>query len=394
MKTLTKDIKYIGVDDLDLDLFEGQYIVPEGMAYNSYLIVDEKICVMDTVDARKGDEWADNLAEALQARQPDYLAVLHMEPDHSANIVRFLEAYPSAILLCTDKAAKMLTQFFDYDFSGRVQVVKDGEKLSLGQHELQFVTAPMVHWPEVMMVYESCEQVLFAADAFGKFGALVNETDDWACEARRYYFNIVGKYGAQVQAVLKKVSASPIQMICPLHGPVLKENLSYYLNLYQTWSQYKPETEGVFIAFASIYGNTAKAAHYLADCLREAGVKVAISDLARDDQAEALEDAFRYDRMVLLAASYDGGLFPPMEEFLMHLKAKTYRQRRVALVENGSWAPSAGRVMKEYLTAMKEIDLYEPLISIRSAMKDADKDALKALALAFSKPDVSKLNKD
>lgn len=381
---ISKDILYIGVDDLDLDLFEGQYIVPEGMAYNSYLIADEKICVMDTVDARKGDLWAANLAEALQGRQPDYLAVLHMEPDHSANIVRFLEAYPAAVLLCTDKAAKMLTQFFDYDFSGRVQVVKDGEILSLGKHELRFVTAPMVHWPEVMMVYERTEQVLFAADAFGKFGALANETDDWACEARRYYFNIVGKYGAQVQAVLKKLADAPLSIICPLHGPVLKENLAYYLNLYQTWSQYRPETEGVFIAFASIYGNTAKAAHYLADCLREAGVKVSVADLARDDQAEALEDAFRYDRMILLAASYDGGLFPPMEEFLMHLKAKTYRQRRVALVENGSWAPSAGRVMKEYLSAMKDIDLYEPLITIRSAMKEADKEALKALALAFA----------
>ena len=380
---ISKDVLYIGVDDLDLDLFEGQYIVPEGMAYNSYLIADEKICVMDTVDARKGDEWLARLAEALQTRRPDYLVVLHMEPDHSANIVRFLEAYPDALLLCTDKAAKMLPQFFDYDFGGRVQVVKDGEELSLGKHCLRFLMAPMVHWPEVMMVYERTEQVLFAADAFGKFGALANETDDWACEARRYYFNIVGKYGAQVQAVLKKLADAPLSTICPLHGPVLKENLAYYLNLYQTWSQYKPETEGVFIAFASIYGNTAKAAHYLADCLRQAGVKVSVADLARDDQAEALEDAFRYDRMILLAASYDGGLFPPMEEFLMHLKAKTYRQRRVALVENGSWAPSAGRVMKEYLSAMKDIDLYEPLITIRSGMKEADKEALKALAAAF-----------
>lgn len=385
MMTISENIKYIGVDDLDLDLFEGQYIVPEGMAYNSYLILDEKICVMDTVDARKGKEWTENLTAALQGRQPDYLAVLHMEPDHSANIVRFMETYPAATLLCTDKACKMLNQFFDYDFRGRVQVVKDGETLSLGQHELRFVAAPMVHWPEVMMVYECAEQVLFAADAFGKFGAIVHETEDWACEARRYYFNIVGKYGAQVQAVLKKLANLPLAVICPLHGPVLKENLAYYLDLYQTWSQYRPETEGVFIAFASIYGNTAKAAHYLADCLREAGVKVAITDLARDDQAEALEDAFRYDRMILLAASYDGGLFPPMEEFLMHLKAKTYRQRRVALVENGSWAPSAGRVMKDYMAAMKDIDLYESLISIRSAMKDSDKEALKALADAFAK---------
>ena len=381
-------IKYIGVDDLDIDLFESQYVVPEGMSYNSYLIEDEKIAIMDTADRRKGEEWKTNLKEALAGRQPDYLVAHHMEPDHAALIADMLSAYPDMKLVCSAQALKMLPNFFDgFNFADRVLTVKEGDTLSLGNHTLHFIAAPMVHWPEVIMSYEDKEKVLFAADGFGKFGALANETDDWACEARRYYFNICGKYGVQVQNVLKKAAALDIQTICPLHGPVLEgEALANALKLYDTWSRYEPESEGVLVAYASIHGGTAAAAERLGELLREKGAKkVVVSDLSRDDMAEVIEDAFRYPNIVVCAASYDGGVFPVMHDFLYHLQIKNYQKRRFGIVENGSWAPSAGRVMKEMIETMKDCQIVEPLVTIRSRMKPADEAQLALLAEAILK---------
>ena len=381
--TVSDTIKYIGVDDLDIDLFESQYVVPEGMSYNSYLIEDEKITIMDTADRRKADEWKANLKEALAGRKPNYLVVHHMEPDHASLIAEALEAYPEMQLVCSAQALKMLPNFFDgFNFEGRVITVKEGDTLSLGSHTLQFIAAPMVHWPEVIMSYESSEKVLFAADGFGKFGALVNETDDWACEARRYYFNICGKYGVQVQNVLKKAANLDIQTICPLHGPVLKgEALKEAIRLYDIWSRYEPESEGVLVAYASIHGGTAKAAERLGELLREKGAKkVVVSDLSRDDMAEVIEDAFRYPNIVVAAASYDGGVFPVMHDFLHHLQIKNYQKRRFGIVENGSWAPSAGRVMRGMIEAMKDCEIVEPMVTIRSRMKAADEEQLSLLA--------------
>lgn len=377
---ITNSILYVGVDDKDLDLFEGQYIIPNGISYNSYVIMDEKIAIMDTVDARKKEEWLSNVDAALAGKEPTYLVVSHMEPDHAANIGYLVEKYPGLQVVGNAKTFAMIPQFFDIDLEGRKVVVKEGDTLSLGTHTLQFFMAPMVHWPEVMVTYEQTEKVLFSADGFGKFGAL--DTDEaWTCEARRYYFNIVGKYGAQVQALLKKAATLDIEMICPLHGPILKEDLGYYIGKYDTWSKYEPEDEGVFIAYASIHGNTAKAAKLLAALLEEKGAKrVAIADLSRDDMAEAVEDAFRHDKLVLAASTYDGGLFPPMEDFLHHLKAKNFQKRTVALIENGSWAPQAARKMRELLESMKEIQICEPVISIRSTMNAQTKTLLEELA--------------
>ncbi len=376
-------IKYIGVDDLDIDLFESQYIVPEGMSYNSYLIEDEKIAIMDTADRRKGDEWKANLTAALAGHKPAYLVAHHMEPDHASLIAEVLEAYPELQLVCSAQALKMLPNFWHgFPFEGRVITVKEGDTLSLGSHTLHFIAAPMVHWPEVIMSYEDKEKVLFAADGFGKFGALVNETDDWACEARRYYFNICGKYGVQVQNVLKKAANLDIQAICPLHGPVLEgEAMKEAIRLYDIWSRYEPESEGVLVAYASIHGGTAKAAERLGEILREKGAKkVVVSDLSRDDMAEVIEDAFRYPKIVVAAASYDGGVFPVMHDFLYHLQIKNYQKRRFGIVENGSWAPSAGRVMKEMIEAMKDCEIVEPMVTIRSRMKPADEAQLALLA--------------
>mgnify|MGYP003423440984 CR=1 FL=1 len=381
---ITSSIKYVGVDDLDIDLFESQYIVPDGMAYNSYIILDEKVAIMDTADARKGAEWWANVEETLAGRVPDYIVVHHLEPDHAALIAEVMEKWPTVKIVATATAVKMLPQFFaGVDFSDRVVAVKEGDTLSLGAHTLQFIVAPMIHWPEVMVSYEQSEKVLFSADAFGKFGALCNE-GPWDCEARRYYINICGKYGNQVQTLLKKAAALDIRVICPLHGPVLKENLGHYIGLYDTWSKYEPETEGVLVAYASIHGGTAVAAEKLAEILRTKGApKVVVSDLAREDMAEVIEDAFRYDRMILCAASYDGGVFPCMQDFLHHLQSKTYRNRKVALVENGSWAPSAGKSMRAILDTMKDLEIVEPMVTIRSTMKEADKAALEALADAM-----------
>ncbi len=377
--TITDSILYVGVDDKDLDLFESQYIIPNGISYNSYVILDDKITIMDTVDARKTDEWLVNLEEALSGREPSYLVVSHMEPDHAANIQRLMEKYPQMQVVGNAKTFAMIPQFFEVDLTGRQVVVKEGDTLNLGKHILQFFMAPMVHWPEVMVAYEQSEKILFSADGFGKFGALDAE-EAWTCEARRYYFNIVGKYGAQVQALLKKAATLDIQMICPLHGPILKEDLGYYIGKYDIWSKYEPEDEGVFIAYASIHGNTAKAAQELATMLEEKGVKrVAIADLSRDDMAEAVEDAFRHDRLVLAAATYDGGLFPCMEDFLHHLKAKNFQKRKVALMENGSWAPQAAKKMREILEGMKEIEVMEPVVTIKSAMKEDTKNVMAEL---------------
>ena len=391
IKDISTAVKFIGVDDNDIDLFESQYDVPEGMSYNSYVILDEKVAVLDTADARKGDEWKGNLADALCGRQPDYLVVHHMEPDHSALIAWMLETYPSVKLVATAAALKMLPQFFEgIRLEGRTLAVKEGDTLELGSHSLRFTMAPMVHWPEVMVSYEASEKILFSADAFGRFGAmshtgfLVSEDDDWACEARRYYFNICGKYGVQVQALLKKLAGVDIALICPLHGPILNENLGYHLGLYQTWSSYGVETEGIFVAYASIHGGTAAAAEKFADILRAKGCpKVAVSDITRDDLAEGVEDAFRYGRMVLAASSYDAGVFTPMHDFLYRLQAKGYQQRTVGLIENGSWAPSAGRVMKEMLAAMKDVTVVEPMVTIRSRMHAEDLPKLEALADAM-----------
>ena len=384
ISNVTETIKYIGVDDTTIDLFESQYIVPNGISYNSYLIMDEKIAIMDTVDLRKGEEWFPNLEEALEGRTPDYLVVQHMEPDHAGNIANLLVKYPEIKIVASTKAIQMMPQFFeDTCFEGKTIAVKEGETLNLGAHTLQFFMAPMVHWPEVMVTYDQADKVLFTADGFGKFGALAHE-EDWACEARRYYFNICGKYGAQVQALLKKAATLDIACICPLHGPILKENLGYYIGLYDTWSKYEVETEGIFIAYASIHGGTKKVAEKLAEILREKGApKVSIADLCRDDMAEAVEDAFRMSKLVVAAASYDADVFPPMHDFLHHLKLKAYQKRRVGIIENGSWAPCAGRVMKGMLETMKEIEIVEPMVTIRSAMKQGDIPALEALADAM-----------
>ena len=381
---ITDTIRYIGVDDNDIDLFESQYIVPNGISYNSYLILDDKVAIMDTVDARKSDEWWKNLQEALAGRTPDYLVVHHMEPDHAGNIAKVVAEYPNLKIVASARAIGMMPQFFEgVDFEGRTIAVKEGDTLSLGTHTLTFLMAPMVHWPEVMVSYDSLDKVVFSADGFGKFGALAHE-EDWACEARRYYFNICGKYGAPVQALLKKLAALDVAIICPLHGPILTENLSYYIGLYDCWSRYDVESEGVFIAYASIHGGTAKAAQKLAEVLREKGAaKVAMSDLTRDDMAEAVEDAFRYGKMVVAASSYDGDVFTPMHCFLHKLATKGYRNRRVAIVENGSWAPCAGRVMKGMLEQMKDIEIVEPMVTIRSAMKQSDIPAMEALADAM-----------
>lgn len=380
MFDISKSIKYIGADDKDLDLFEGQYIIPNGIAYNSYVIVDDKIAVMDTIDERKTDEWLKNLEEALEGRTPDYLVISHLEPDHAANIKRFTEKYPSATLVGNAKTFAMLPQFFEIDGAVEKLTVKEGDTLSLGEHTLTFIMAPMVHWPEVMVAYESSEKVLFSADGFGKFGALDTD-EDWACEARRYYFNIVGKYGGPVQTLLKKAAGLEIKTICPLHGPILSENLEYYINLYNTWSSYAPEAEGVFIACASVYGNTMNAALKLKEILLEKGcTKVAFADITRDDFAEAVEDAFKYGKVVFAASSYDGGVFPPMENLLSHLKSKAYQNRKVGIVENGSWVPSAARTMKAMLEGMKNITVCENTVTIKSAFKDSDIPALEALA--------------
>ena len=377
--TISESIKYIGVDDTTLDLFESQYIVPNGVSYNSYLILDEKIAVMDTVDARKTKEWFDNLDKELKGRVPDYLIVSHLEPDHSANIQLFTEKYKEAKLVLSAKAKAMLPQFFNIEgLDERCIVVKEGEELDLGNHHLKFIMAPMVHWPEVMVEYETTEKVLFSADGFGKFGALSHD-EDWACEARRYYFNIVGKYGVPVQTLLKKASTLDIKMICPLHGPILKDNLGYYIDKYQIWSSYQSEDEGVLVASASIHGNTKEVALKVVDLLKEKGVKVAFTDLTRDDMAEAVEDAFRYSKMILAGATYDGGVFSPMEDFLHRLQHKGYQNKTVGLIENGSWAPLANKVMKEMLTPMKNVTICENTVTIKSTYKDENQEAINQL---------------
>ena len=379
---ISDSIVYIGVDDKDIDLFESQYEVPNGVSYNSYLILDEKIAVMDTADMRVSDKWVENLEKALNGAVPDYLIVSHLEPDHAGNIKKAADKYPEMKIVVNSKSETMLPQFFEIS-ADRLLIVKEGDELSLGSHTLQFFMAPMVHWPEVMVEYEKSEKILFSADGFGKFGALDTD-EDWACEARRYYFNIVGKYGAQVQALLKKASALDIQTICPLHGPILKENLEYYIGKYMTWSSYEPEDKGILIAYASIHGNTAKAAKKLKEILESKGAeKVTITDLARDDMAEAIEDAFRYDRMILAAASYDAGVFPCMEDFLHHLKSKAYQKRTVGLLENGSWAPSAARTMKAVVEQMKNVSIVEPVVTIKSTMKDSDIENMEKLADAI-----------
>ena len=380
---ISDKIKYIGVDDTTLDLFESQYAVPDGVSYNSYVILDDKTAIMDTVDKRGMKDWENNLLNALDGRNADYVIIQHMEPDHAGSLARLIELFPEITVVGNAKTFNMIPQFFTFDLEGRKVVVKEGDTLSLGSHTLQFVMAPMVHWPEVMVAYETSEKILFSADGFGKFGAL-DADEDWACEARRYYFNIVGKYGAPVQTLLKKASALDIKTICPLHGPVLSDNLGYYLDLYNTWSSYQPESKGVFIAYASIHGNTAYAAEQFAEMLRNKGVdNVVITDLSRCDIAEAVEDAFRYDRMVLAAASYDAGVFPIMQDFLHHLQAKAFQNRTVGLIENGSWAPTAAKTMRNILETMKNITIVEPVVTIKSVLKETDIPALDQLADAL-----------
>lgn len=379
-------VKYVGCDDKTIELFENQYKLPNGVSYNSYVILDEKTAVMDTADQRVSDEWISNVKESLAGRNADYLVISHLEPDHSANIQRIAELYPEMKLVCSAKAAAMLPQFFDCDFSGRVITVKEGETLSLGSHTLKFIMAPMVHWPEVMVEYEETEKILFSADGFGKFGTLDVDAD-WDCEARRYYFNIVGKYGAPVQTLLKKASALDIKTICPLHGPVLSGDLSHYLERYNTWSSYEPEESGVFIAYASIHGNTAKAALMLADMIKAKGVKAVASDLTKcgGDLSEAVEDAFRYDRMIVAASTYDAGVFPVMAEFIAHLKSKAYQKRRVGIMENGSWAPMAAKLMKAEFESMKDIALAENTVTIKSTVKADTVKAMEMLADEIAK---------
>ena len=377
---VTNDIKYIGVNDHDVDLFEGQYVVPNGMSYNSYAIMDEKIAIMDTVDKNFTGEWMANIAAALEGRKPDYLVVQHMEPDHSANIHNFLTAYPEAVVVSSAKAFVMMKNFFGTDYADRRIVVGEGDTLSLGKHVLTFVTAPMVHWPEVIVTYDSCDKVLFSADGFGKFGALDVE-EDWACEARRYYIGIVGKYGAQTQALLKKAAGLDIAMICPLHGPVLTENLGYYIGLYDTWSSYRVESEGVVIAYTSVYGNTKAAVELLAKKLEEKGCpKVTVTDLARDDMAEAVEDAFRYSKLVLATTTYNGDVFPFMKEYIHHLTERNYQNRTVGLMENGSWAPVAAKFMKKMLEGSKNITWTENNVKILSALSAESEAQIEALA--------------
>lgn len=382
---ISESVKYIGVDDTTIDLFESQYVVPEGVSYNSYVILDEKIAIMDTVDKRGMKEWEDNLLKTLDGKKADYVIVQHMEPDHAGSLARLLELFPDITVVGNANTFVMINQFFENINIKDSLTVKEGDTLNLGSHTLTFVMAPMVHWPEVMVTYESSEKILFSADGFGKFGALsLTENEDWACEARRYYFNIVGKYGAPVQTLLKKASALDIKTICPLHGPVLSDNLGYYLDLYNTWSSYQPESKGIFIAYASIHGNTAVAANRFADILRDKGVeKVVVTDLSRCDIAEAVEDAFRYDRMVLAAASYDAGVFPIMQDFLHHLQSKAYQNRTIGLIENGSWAPTAAKTMRSILDTMKNITIVEPVVTIKSALKENDIPALEELADAL-----------
>ena len=389
VRRITDSIIYIGTDDYSEPKFESQYMIPDGMSFNSYLIKDKSIAVLDSCDKSTSAQWRSNLLEALEGEKPDYFVLHHLEPDHSSELPWILEQFPSLKLVASARAIAMIPQFFPgIKLEGRTLAVKEGDKLDLGSHSLQFYLAPMVHWPEVIVSYESAEKVLFSADAFGKFGGLErcgfdsSEDDDWACEARRYYFNIVGKYGGPVQTLLKKLSTVEISTICPLHGPVLKDDLSDYLRLYGIWSSYGVESEGVFVACASIHGNTLKVAERFADMLREKGIKVAFNDLTRDDQAEAVEDAFRYGTLVLAASSYDAGLFPPAAEFISHLQDKSWQNRRVGLIENGSWAPSAGRVMKERFSAMRNVTVLEPVVTIKSALKDEDIPALEKLAEA------------
>ena len=377
---ITKDIRYVGVNDHDVDLFEGQYVVPNGMAYNSYVILDEKIAVMDTVDARFGQEWLDQIGALLGDRHPDYLIVQHMEPDHSANIAKFMEQYPDTTVVSSAKAFAMMKQFFGTDYADRQVVIKEGDTLCLGKHTLAFVAAPMVHWPEVMVTYDTCDKVLFSADGFGKFGAL-DVDEDWACEARRYYIGIVGKFGVQVQNLLKKAATLDIQIICPLHGPVLTENLGYYLNLYNTWSSYQPEEDGVVIAYTSVYGHTKEAVDLLADKLRAKGCpNVILHDLARADMAEAVEDAFRYSKLVLATITYNAGIFPFMRDFIEHLTDRNYQNRTVAFIENGSWAPTAAKGMKALLENSKKLTFAENTVRILSALSDDSRAQIEALA--------------
>lgn len=381
VREISEAIKYIGEDDKDLDLFESQYEVPDGMCYNSYVILDEKVVVLDTIDKRKTEEWFENLEKVLDTRKPDYLIISHMEPDHAYNIQKMAEKYPEMKLVGNAKTFSMLSQFFDFDVTGRTVTVKEGETLNTGSHNLTFIMAPMVHWPEVMFTYESTEKVLFSADAFGKFGVYDADRDDWACEARRYYFNIVGKYGVQVQSVLKKVSKFDIEKICPLHGYVLDENIGYYVNLYDIWSKYEPETDGIFIAYASVHGNTKNAALKLYDIFKsKTDLPIAITDLTRSDLHEAIEDAFRYSKMVMLASTYDGGIFPIANDFLYHLKIKSYKNRKVAIVENGSWALAAGKVMREYFEGMKDVEISPVSVSIRSTLSQENISELEKLA--------------
>ena len=377
---ITNDIRYVGVNDHEIDLFEGQYIVPNGMAYNSYAVIDEKIAIFDSVDRRFGEKWLENIKNALGERTPDYLIVQHMEPDHSANITSFANAYPNAKIVASAKAFAMMKNFFGTDFADRQMVVGENDTLSLGKHSLTFFTAPMVHWPEVIVTYDKLDKVLFSADAFGKFGALDTE-EDWACEARRYYIGIVGKYGAQVQALLKKASALDIEKICPLHGPVLSENLGYYLDLYNTWSSYSVESDGVVIAYTSVYGNTKKAVELLSEKLKEYGCpKVAVSDLARCDMAEAVEDAFRYGKIVLATTTYNNDIFPFMRTFIDHLTERNFKNKTVAFIENGSWAPNATKVMKSMLEKSKDLNYAQTEVKILSALNEESKNAIDALA--------------
>ena len=393
---ISEAVRYIGVDDLDIELFEHQYDVPEGMSYNSYVILDEKITVLDTADARKTAEWFGNLKTVLDGRKPTYLVVHHCEPDHASNVANFIAEYPEAVILCSQKAAQLLSQFFEADLSANIQLVKEGDTVQLGAHSLQFIAAPMVHWPEVLMSYEPTEKILFSADGFGKFGAIcnepsvtntngeeINDKSEWACEARRYYFNICGKYGVQVQTVLQKAGKLDIQTICPTHGPVLKEDLGHYIGLYDTWSKYEAETDGVFIAHTTLHGNTAKAAEILKEKLQAHGVKVAMNDLTTDDMAEGIEDAFRYNRMVLCAPTYDGGIMPKMEDFLAHLKSKGYKNRKVGLIENGSWAPQAGKIMRAKLEELKDVTVVDEMVTLHSTVKAENIEEIDRLAEAM-----------
>ena len=386
MTNVTKDIYYVGVNDHDIDLFEGQYEVPLGMAYNSYVIADEKAAVMDTIDIHFTDEWLGNIAEVLGDRSPDYLVVHHMEPDHSASIAAFAEKYPNAKIASSMQAFRMMKQFFGTDYADRQVVLKEGSTLELGAHTLTFITAPMVHWPEVIMSYDSADKVLFSADGFGKFGANdVEDPEGWACEARRYYFGIVGKYGVQVQAVLKKAASLDIAIICPLHGPVLKEDLGYYLTTYDTWSSYKPENEGVTLAYTSVYGHTKAAVEKLAEMIRAKGVKVSVHDLARMDMPEAVEDAFRYDRLILASTTYNMEVFPFMKTYIEHLVERNYQNRKIAFVENGSWAPAAAKVMKGLFEGCKNLTFAETTVTIKSALNEESEAALEKLAEEMAK---------